>query len=63
MNMRFFAAALLLLAAASFSPIAEAQVPSTFRVFGQVAKPTTFDLTALKKLPATSENVMRFPVD
>ena len=63
MNIRIFAAALLLLAAASFSPIAEAQnttIPSTFRVFGQVTKPTTFDLTALKKLPLTSENVTYF---
>ena len=63
MKTRFFAAALLFLAAVSFSPIAEAQtapIPSTFRVFGQVAKPATFDLTALKKLPVTSENVTYF---
>ena len=63
MKTRFFAAALLFLAAVSFSPIAEAQtapIPSTFRVLGQVAKPTTFDLTALKKLPVTSENVTYF---
>jgi hypothetical protein len=63
MNMRFFAAALLLLAAASFSPIAEAQnatIPSNFRVFGQVTKPTTFDLAKLEKLPITSQNVTYF---
>ena len=63
MKSRFFAAALLLLAAVSFSPIAEAQtapIPTTFRVFGQVKKSTTFDLTALKKLPVTSENVTYF---
>ncbi|HEY8005295.1 MAG TPA: hypothetical protein VIE66_00465 [Methylocella sp.] len=63
MKTRFFAAALLFLAAVGFSPIAEAQtapIPSTFRVLGQVAKPTTFDLTVLKKLPVTSENVTYF---
>ena len=63
MNMRIFAAALLLLAAASFSPIAEAQnatIPSTFRVFGQVTKPTTFDLAKLEKLSITSQNVTYF---
>jgi hypothetical protein len=62
MNMRIFAAALLLLAAASFSPIAEAQnatIPLTFRVFGQVTKPTTFDLAKLEKLSITSQNVTR----
>jgi DMSO/TMAO reductase YedYZ molybdopterin-dependent catalytic subunit len=62
-KLRIFGAALLLYSMMSLSPIAEAQtatVPTSFRVGGQVASPSTFDLAKLKKLPTTSQNVTYF---